>query len=244
MPGKTMWTSAPAVRIAPAGTAVLLAVCLALGGRMAVANDVRLVPQPVIDEVTETAATRVAVFAGGCFWGVQGVFQHVDGVVSAVSGYAGGEAATAHYDTVGTGRTGHAEAVEVVYDPRKVTYGELLRIFFSVVHDPTQLDRQGPDRGPQYRSAVFPRSDDQARIARAYIEQLGRQKTFDAPLATRIEPGKAFFPAEPYHQDFLELNPGHPYIVINDLPKVAALETLFPQRYRAAPVLVAAGPAK
>lgn len=240
----TTWTSAPSIRLALAGAAVLLAVGLALGGRGAVANDVRLVPEPAIDEVMQTAATQVAVFAGGGFWGVQGVFQHVDGVVSAVSGYAGGEAATAHYDRVGSGRTGHAEAVEVVYDPRKVTYGELLRIFFSVVHDPTQLDRQGPDRGPQYRSAVFPRSDDQARIARAYIEQLGRQKAFDAPIVTRVEQGKAFFPAEPYHQDFLERNPGHPYIVINDLPKVAALETLFPQRYRAAPVLVTAGRSK
>lgn len=217
-----------------AGAAAMVAV------RGAVAEDFKLVPAAALDEAPGAAGTRTAVFAGGCFWGVQGVFQHVEGVVSAVSGYAGGQAATAHYEMVGSGRTGHAEAVEVVYDPRKVSYGALLRIFFSVAHDPTQLDRQGPDYGPQYRSAIFPRSDEQARLAKAYIEQLGREKTFHAPIVTRIEPGKSFFPAEAYHQDFLELNPGYPYIVINDLPKVAALQSLFPAQYMAKPVLVSA----
>ncbi|WP_293864571.1 peptide-methionine (S)-S-oxide reductase MsrA [uncultured Alsobacter sp.] len=211
-----------------------------LVNRGASAEDFRLVPAVALDEAVDAPGTRTAVFAGGCFWGVQGVFQHVEGVVSAVSGYAGGQAATAHYDMVGSGRTGHAEAVEVVYDPRKVTYGDLLRIFFSVAHDPTQLDRQGPDHGPQYRSAIFPRSADQTRVAKAYIEQLGRDHAFHAPIVTRIEADKAFYPAEAYHQDFLELNPGYPYIVINDLPKVAALQTLFPRQYRAKPVLVSA----
>lgn len=183
---------------------------------------------------------EVAVLAGGCFWGVQGVFQHVKGVGNAVSGYAGGDKRTAVYEIVGSGLTGHAEAVQISYDPRQVSYARLLQIFFSVAHDPTQLNRQGPDTGPQYRSAIFPTNDAQARIAKAYIAQLGQARAFPAPIVTTIEPGRAFFPAEGYHQDFLTRNPHHPYIVINDLPKVEQLKRLFAEQYRAEPALVAA----
>jgi len=200
----------------------------------------QVVPAPLRDEQTPATERAVAVLAGGCFWGVQGVFQHVEGVTSAVSGYAGGEESTAHYQIVGTGATGHAEAVQVTFDPRRISYGGILQIFFSVAHDPTERDRQGPDEGPQYRSALFPVSDEQARIAAAYIAQLDQAKVFGGPIATVIEPGRSFYPAEAYHQDYLARHPSQPYIVINDLPKIAALKRLFPQRYRAEPVLVAA----
>jgi peptide-methionine (S)-S-oxide reductase len=199
-------------------------------------------PAPAVDAAAGAARSEVAVLAGGCFWGVQGVFQHVKGVTSAVSGYAGGEKDTAEYERVGSGRTGHAESVQVTFDPRKISYGRVLQIFFSVAHDPTQLNRQGPDTGPQYRSAVFPANEDQARVARAYIAQLDQAKLFDAAIVTTVEPGRRFYPAEAYHQDFLELHPTHPYIVINDLPKVRELKRLFPDAYRDAPVLVRAEP--
>lgn len=202
----------------------------------------RAIPPPVVDEKAGQAATEAAVFAGGCFWGVQGVFQHVVGVRKAVAGYAGGDAATAHYETVGSGETGHAEAVEISYDPRTVSYGRLLQIYFSVVHDPTQVDRQGPDVGSQYRSAVFPRNGEQARVAQDYIARLDKAHVFDAPIATRIEPHASFFAAEEYHQDFMEKNPTYPYIVINDLPKLEALKRLFPEAYSAEPALVGPGP--
>lgn len=196
------------------------------------------VPAPVGDTAAAPGVTtETAVLAGGCFWGVQGVFQHVQGVANAVSGYAGGSQETAHYETVGSGSTGHAEAVRITYDPRKVSYGELLRIFFSVVHDPTEKNRQGPDTGTQYRSAIFPTNAEQLRVARGYIDQLNRAKTFGRSLATTVEPSKPFYPAETYHQDFLTLNPDHPYIVVNDLPKVANLKKRFPARYQAAAVL-------
>jgi peptide-methionine (S)-S-oxide reductase len=169
---------------------------------------------------------------------VQGVFQHVKGVTSAVSGYAGGDRNTARYEEVGTGRTRHAEAVQVTYDPRVITYGRLLQILFSVAHDPTQLDRQGPDVGPQYRSAIFPIKPDQANVAKAYIEQVTQARVFPNAIATRIETDAAFYPAEPYHQDFLTRHPDHPYIVINDLPKLKDLQKMFPDLYRAQPVLV------
>ena len=202
------------------------------------ANASTVVVAPAVDVATNSArTTETAVFAGGCFWGVQGVFQHVKGVTRVVSGYAGGNAGTAHYEMVGSGMTGHAEAVEITYDPKQVSYGALLQIFFSVAHDPTELDRQGPDTGPQYRSAVFPRDAEQARVAQAYIAQLDAAKSFPKALATKLEAGKAFYPAEGYHQDFLERNPRHPYIVINDLPKVDQLRQLFPQRWRATAVL-------
>jgi peptide-methionine (S)-S-oxide reductase len=169
---------------------------------------------------------------------VQGVFQHTRGVISAVSGYAGGEQRTAAYDLVGTGTTGHAESVQVTFDPRQVTYGQLLRIYFSVAHDPTQLNRQGPDAGAQYRSAIFPMSEEQAAVAKAYIEQLDRAGVFAHPIVTTIERDRTFYPAETYHQDYMTRHPRDPYIMINDLPKVADLKRLFPERYRSNPVLV------
>ena len=198
----------------------------------------RVIPAPAADEVPGQATSAVAVFAGGCFWGVQGVFQHVRGVASAVSGYAGGQKETAHYEIVGTGRTGHAESVQVTYDPRQITYGRLLHIFFSVVHDPTELNQQGPDTGTEYRSTIFPSSADQARVARAYIAQLDQARVFPAAIVTTVEMDRPFFPAEDYHQDFLTRHPVHPYIVVNDLPKVEELKRVFPDVYRATPVLV------
>jgi len=199
-----------------------------------------MLPAPSIDDI-RPAGLQKAVLAGGCFWGVQGVFQHVRGVTSAVSGYAGGAKDTAHYETVGSGTTGHAEAVEVTFDPKVISYGEILRIFFSVAHDPTQLNRQGPDVGTQYRSAIFPGDADQKRVAEAYMAQLDRARVFGRPLVTSIEPSRAFYAAEDYHQDFLERHPTHPYIVVNDVPKVAQLREVFPSAYRSSPVLVAAG---
>jgi peptide-methionine (S)-S-oxide reductase len=180
------------------------------------------------------------VLAGGCFWGVQGVFQHVDGVTSAVSGYAGGRADTAHYQMVGTSTTGHAEAVRVTFDPRRVSYGRILQIYFSVAHDPTELNRQGPDIGTQYRSAIFPTNSEQQHVAEAFIAQLNQAHVFDLPIVTKIEPDRDFYPAEDYHQDFVTRNPTYPYIVINDLPKIENLKRLFPDLYRSNPVLVAA----
>ena len=201
------------------------------------AEEGRAIPAPALDEAAGRSS-ETAVFAGGCFWGVQGVFQHVVGVSNAVSGYAGGEKTTAHYQTVGSGTTGHAESARVTFDPRKVSYGRLLQIYFSVVHDPTQLNRQGPDSGTQYRSAIFPTNAEQAKVARAYIAQLDSAHAFSAPIATSIEPDRAFYPAEGYHQDFLERNPTYPYIVVNDLPKIEALKRLFPEYFRATPALV------
>ncbi|HEV7321871.1 MAG TPA: peptide-methionine (S)-S-oxide reductase MsrA [Ensifer sp.] len=195
------------------------------------------IPPPSLDEKT-TASTEIAVFAGGCFWGVQGVFQHVKGVKNAVSGYAGGTAATADYETVSGGKTGHAESVEVTFDPREVTYGQLLQVFFSVAHNPTQLNYQGPDHGTQYRSALFAVTDEQKKIAAAYIAELGKSGAFPAAIVTQVSPFKGFYAAEDYHQDFLTRNPTHPYIVYNDLPKIENLRTLFPGAFRANPVLV------
>jgi peptide-methionine (S)-S-oxide reductase len=176
---------------------------------------------------------EVAVFGGGCFWGVEGVYSHVKGVVATSSGYAGGSRGDATYDSVSTGTTGHAESVRVVFDPAQVNYADLLRIYFSVVADPTLLNRQGPDSGPQYRSALFPTSEAQRQVAQAYIDQLGAAHVYGRPIVTRIEMGKSFFPAEGYHQDFYRRNPTYPYIVVNDRPKVEALRRLFPQSWRA-----------
>jgi peptide-methionine (S)-S-oxide reductase len=220
------------------GAAALLAGAAALRAQEPAVQ----VPAPAADlAAPATTALQTAVLAGGCFWGVQGVFQHVVGVTSAVSGYAGGGASTATYEQVGSGTTGHAESVRIVYDPKVISYGRLLQIYFSVAHDPTELNRQGPDHGTQYRSTVFAADAEQARVARSYIEQLDRARTFGKPLATTVETLKAFYPAEAYHQDFLTLNPRYPYIVINDLPKVDSLKRLFPARYRDKPVLVGAG---
>jgi peptide-methionine (S)-S-oxide reductase len=181
------------------------------------------------------------VIAGGCFWGVQGVFQQVRGVTRAVSGYAGGTKETAQYGAVGSGTTGHAEAVEVTFDPKEISYGEILRIYFSVAHDPTQLNRQGPDRGPQYRSAIFPADADQKRVAESYIAQLEQAHAFNKHIVTTVEPSKGFYAAEDYHQDYLERHPTQPYIVINDIPKVEQLRAVFPAAYRSTPVLVGPG---
>lgn len=188
------------------------------------------IPAPRIDAARATGL-QTAVLAGGCFWGMEGVFEHVRGVRAVTSGYAGGEAQSARYDAVSTEQTGHAEAVRIVFDPRQVSYGTLLRIYFAVAHDPTQLNRQGPDTGPSYRSAIFPIGAEQARIARAYIAQLGAAKVYGRPIVTRIESGR-FFPAEAYHQDFMRRNPGHPYIRAHDVPKVAALRASFPALWR------------
>lgn len=187
-----------------------------------------------VPAVTVPARTHreTAIFAGGCFWGVQGVYSHVKGVVSATSGYTGGSAATAHYETVSTGRTGHAESVEVVFDPTIVSYADLLRIYFSVVADPTEVNRQGPDTGSQYRSALFPQNAAQARVGRAYIRQLQADRVFRRPIATKIEVAKPFYPAESYHQNFYARHPAYPYILVNDRPKVEGLKLLFPANYR------------
>jgi peptide-methionine (S)-S-oxide reductase len=185
-----------------------------------------------------SAKSEVAVLAGGCFWGVQGVYQHVKGVTSAVSGYAGGAKTTAVYEMVGSGATGHAESVQVTFDPSQITYAQILQIYFSVAHDPTELNRQGPDSGTQYRSAIFPTSAGQAAVAHAYIAQLDGAHVFNAAIATKVEPDKSFYPAEEYHQDFLSRNPTYPYIVINDLPKIGQLKRLFPDLYRDDAVLV------
>ncbi|CAN7244519.1 peptide-methionine (S)-S-oxide reductase MsrA [Mesorhizobium amorphae] len=201
------------------------------------AEDAVVIPPPALDEKA-SSGTEKAVFAGGCFWGVQGVFQHVKGVSSAVSGYAGGSQENAVYETVGTGRTGHAESVEITYDPSKVTYGQLLQVYFSVAHNPTQLNYQGPDSGTQYRSTIFAENDAQKKIAESYIAQLDKAKVFSKPIVTTLETGKSFYPAETYHQDFLTLNPTYPYIVYNDLPKVANLKAMFPKLYSEKPVLV------
>lgn len=203
------------------------------------AEEAVVIPPPAIDE-KPAPGTEKAVFAGGCFWGVQGVFQHVKGVTRAVSGYAGGEKDTAVYETVGSGRTGHAESVEITYKPSEVTYGQLLQVYFSVAHNPTQLNFQGPDSGTQYRSTVFAENDAQKKIAESYIAQLDKAKVFPKPIVTTLETGKTFYAAEDYHQDFLTLNPTYPYIVYNDLPKIENLKSLFPQLYSDKPVLVMA----
>jgi peptide-methionine (S)-S-oxide reductase len=220
--------------------ALLLAAGIALRGLPSAAKSARSTPPPMLDEPANPQATsEVAVLAGGCFWGVQGVFQHVEGVTSAVSGYAGGAANTAHYEMVGTNTTGHAESVRVTFDPARISYGRILQIYFSVAHDPTELNRQGPDVGAQYRSAIFPANPEQVRVAETYIAQLNQAHVFDAPIVTKVEPGREFYPAEDYHQDFLTRNPRYPYIAINDLPKIENLKRLFPDIYRATPVLVA-----
>jgi peptide-methionine (S)-S-oxide reductase len=199
-----------------------------------------VIPAPSFAGAPEAGESRTVVFAGGCFWGVQGVFQHTKGVLKAVSGYAGGRAGTASYMLVGSGMTGHAEAVAVTYDPRRISYGQLLQIFFSVVHDPTQLDRQGPDVGNQYRSAVFYADATQQQQTVAYIAQLDAAKVFHGRIVTRLEPLNGFYPAEDYHQDYATLHPESPYIAHYDLPKIASLKALFPQWYRDEPALVSA----
>jgi len=192
------------------------------------------IPDPVIDAPLATAkGQQTAVIAGGCFWGIQAVFQHVKGVIRATSGYSGGEAPAAEYDRVSGGNTGHAESVRIIYDPSQISYGQLLKVFFAVAHDPTQLNRQGPDTGSQYRSAIFFADQSQERIARAYIEQLNQAKVFDRPIVTQVVALKAFYEAEAYHQDYAAHHPNDPYIVMNDLPKLANLRKQLPDLYRA-----------
>lgn len=220
--------------LAAFGAALVLALS---GAAPARAQEGLTLPPPAVEQ-TAASGEQTIVLAGGCFWGVQGVFQHVEGVTSAVSGYAGGDAESASYKKVTSGRTGHAESVEVKFDPETISYGEILRIYFSVAHDPTQLNRQGPDVGTHYRSAIFPQTEEQAAIAKAYIAQLNAARLYDAAIMTKIETGKTFYRAEDYHQDYMTLNPTQPYIVYNDLPKVENLERLFPDRFRAKPLLV------
>src|SRR5829696_8455240 len=212
-----------------------LAVIAALSFRLMTtsASEGVTVPAPEADAPLAAAGTpaRTAVVAGGCFWGIEAVYRHVRGVTKAVSGYAGGAASTAHYEMVGTGRTGHAESVQITYDPSRITYGQLLRVFFSVAHDPTTLNRQGPDSGTEYRSAIFFQDAEQERIARAYVAQLDRARVFARPIVTAIAKLPAFYDAEDYHQDYARLHPDEPYIVINDAPKVVNLKKLFPDIY-------------
>ncbi len=221
-----------------AGVAKALAV-VALGAAAvaAISNPSRArqpVPDPPADVASASArGLQTAVLAGGCFWGIEAVFEHVNGVAGVTSGYAGGSADTASYNVVSSGQTRHAEAVKISYDPSVISYGQLLKVFFSVAHDPTQLDRQGPDRGPQYRSAIFFGDAAQQRMAKAYIARMSTSHTFgDRPIVTQVVPLKAFYPAEDYHQDFARFNPTYPYIVVHDAPKVARLKQSFPRLYR------------
>ncbi len=213
---KTLLTAACATAV--------LGVALTTG--MAQAERAVVIPA-VKTDVPATPGRQTAIFAGGCFWGLEAVFEHVKGVTSVTNGYAGGTRTTATYDQVSTETTGHAEAVKISYDPRRVSYGTLLRVYFSIAHDPTQLNRQGPDSGPSYRSAIFPQTPAQAQVARAYIAQLGQTRAFAKPIVTRIETG-GFYPAEAYHQNFFARNPTHPYIVAWDKPKLAAFRKAFP----------------
>jgi peptide-methionine (S)-S-oxide reductase len=214
----------------------VITVALVLFAAKATRGASRQLPEPaaapIVDLSTPSPAADTAVFAGGCFWGIEAVFEHVKGVKSAVSGYAGGNTANPSYEEVSSGDTGHAESVQVIYDPAQISYGKLLQILFSVGHDPTQLNRQGPDHGTQYRSAIFYNTPQQQRVAESYIKQLTTAKTFSRPIVTQVAKLRAFFPAEEYHQDYLAHHPNQPYIVINDQPKVAALKKQFPDIYR------------
>ena len=201
------------------------------------AEDAVIIPPPAVD-VQNASGLQTVVLAGGCFWGVQGVFQHTSGVVNAVSGYSGGSKADASYRTVSSGATGHAESVEVKFDPKKISYGKILQIFFSVAHDPTQLNRQGPDSGTQYRSAIFTTSDEQKKVTDAYIAQLNAAKVYGGPIVTKVSSLEAFFAAEAYHQDYLTLHPTQSYIAYNDIPKVENLKKIFPGNYTEKPILV------
>ncbi len=220
--------------------ALLFVTLLASPGVVRAAEPAVSLPPRSLDAKSAGAGLQTVVLAGGCFWGVQAVFQHTKGVTQAVSGYAGGKKETAHYEMVGTGRTGHAESVSVTYDPQQISYGKILQIYFSVAHNPTELNYQGPDSGTQYRSAIFYANDEQKRVAEAYIGELDKAHVFKAPIVTKLEPLPGFYPAEDYHQDFAVLHPSYPYIVFNDLPKVDNLKRLFADAYRETPVTVMA----
>ena len=214
-----------------------LAIAAVATGPLFAAEDAVVIPAPAAD-LPPSDGLQTVVVAGGCFWGVQGVYQHTAGVVNAVSGYAGGSKATADYPTVSSGTTGHAESVQIKYDPAKISYGKILQIFFSVVHDPTQLNRQGPDSGTQYRSAIFTTSDAQKKVTEAYIAQLNAAKVYGKPIVTKVSALQGFYPAEAYHQDYLTLHPNQPYIAYNDLPKVENLKKIFAENYTEKPTLV------
>ena len=217
---------------------LLLPMMIAFSSLSACAQEINTVlPVPTVNESVKNNR-EVIVLSGGCFWGVQGVFQHVKGVTSAVSGYAGGKASTAQYETVSSGTTGHAESVRVEFDPKQVSLGEILRIYFSVAHDPTELNHQGPDTGTQYRSAIWTTTPDQQKVATSYVGQLDQANIFSHKIVTQINPLKGFYPAEDYHQDYLTLHPNNPYIAQNDLPKIANLKRLYPTDFRVEPVLV------
>jgi peptide-methionine (S)-S-oxide reductase len=218
----------------------IVALCLSawFAASLALAESSLVVPPPAVDNPKVAGPIQTAVLAGGCFWGMQGVFEHVHGVRRVLSGYAGGDKSTANYETVSTGRTGHAESIEISFDPQQVSYGELLRIYFSVAHDPTELNFQGPDTGPQYRSSIFYIDATQKNIAQSYIAQLTQARVFKRAIVTRVDPLPGFYPAESYHQDYLIHNPGEPYIVYNDLPKIRALQALFPGVFQSTPVKV------
>jgi len=236
-------TASPAARFSPRQLvpALIVGTVLALGGAAAAAETAVVIPAPSVDAAASAGTrTQTVVLAGGCFWGVQAVFQHTKGVTSAVSGYAGGDKQTAHYEMVGSGRTGHAESVAVTFDPQQVSLGKILQIYFSVAHNPTELNRQGPDSGTQYRSAIFYADDEQKRVAVAYIAELDKTHVFRSPIVTKLEPLHGFYPAEDYHQDFAVLHPSYPYIVVNDAPKVENLKHLFADSYRDMPVTVMA----
>ena len=218
-----------------------VAACVALGAAtLAPASEKPMRLPPPATDVPAAGGTSSIVLAGGCFWGTQGMFEHVRGVTRVVAGYAGGQAGTAHYEMVGSGQTGHAESIKIEYDPRQISYGRLLQLFFSAAHDPTQVDAQGPDEGSQYRSAIFVANDEERKVAQDYIAQLGASGAFHHPVATRIEPLHGFYPAEGYHQDYLIHHPDSMYIVMNDLPKISALHNLYPDLYRDKPVTAAA----
>jgi peptide-methionine (S)-S-oxide reductase len=206
---------------------------------LARADNARPLPSPIVDEHS-AVSSETAVLAGGCFWGMQGVFEHVKGVRKVLAGYSGGDRHSADYETVSSGTTGHAESVQITFDPRVISYGDILRVYFSAAHDPTELNRQGPDEGTQYRSEIFFAGPQQEKIARDYIAQLSKAHAFSAPIVTRVEAFKAFYPAEGYHQDYLIHHPESLYIQVNDLPKIAQLKQLYPQLYRNAPVMVTA----
>jgi peptide-methionine (S)-S-oxide reductase len=222
-------------RLAPFAAAIVLFSSPMLGS---CAEPAVVIPAPAVDEPANAGKAETAVLAGGCFWGVQAVFQHLKGVTRVVSGYAGGSKMTANYETVGSGRTGHAESVEISFDPHLISYGRILQVYFSVAHDPTQVNRQGPDHGTQYRSAIFTNSESQRRIAEQYIAQLDKAGVFRQPIATQVSSFNGFFAAEDYHQDYATLHPDQPYIAFNDRPKVENLKRVFPDQYRADPVLV------
>jgi peptide-methionine (S)-S-oxide reductase len=224
-----------------AGAIALIGAGRLLMAPAALAEAATVLPGPAVDQpAAEASGLQTTVLAGGCFWGVQAVFQHTKGVTKAVSGYAGGTKESANYEAVSSGRTGHAESVEVTFDPSVISYGTILQIYFSVAHDPTELNRQGPDEGPQYRSEIFAKDETQKKIAAAYIAQLDHAGAFRQPIATKVGALAAFYPAEGYHQDYATLHPSNLYIVYNDLPKIENLKRLFPDRYRPTPVLVTA----